>query len=95
MDNSIKSVQEVFLIYLEYLNQWNKSNSIESLIRSIQNDPLSFDSGELINICQCEWVDAQSLTEVSVMKIKDFLNHLLVYIRDKKLDNIINGNATK
>jgi hypothetical protein len=90
MDNSIKCVQEVFCIYLEYLNQWNKSNSIESLIRSIQDNPLSFDSGELINICKSEWVDTQSLTEVSVMKIKDFLNHLLVYIRDKKLDIIIN-----
>jgi len=85
------TLTNVFGLYLEYLFNWNKSASLTSILDSIKSDSNCFEgrAEELVNICHCEWVDTQSITEDKVISPKEFMELLLIKMREDKIDFII------
>ena len=82
---------DLFLIYLKYLSKWNKSASLISIICSIEKGHFS-DIGEIADISEWEYSDTKELTNDYVLSMEEVMNLIIERNRDKKIENILNGN---
>jgi hypothetical protein len=89
---------DFILQYLQYLNRWNKSASLESIIKSVKSEIDGTDGDskkywnnkqELINIALFEYEDTCTMTTDHIMNMEDIVRQCYADKREEKLKELL------
>ena len=86
-----KTKINIVIKYLHYLSTWNSGDSLISTIKDINDNISGYERNinALLIIIDAEYYETQNMTNDKVMRFEEYLDTLVIGIRDVKIEKIL------